>query len=257
MSKASEEGTKDKLLSAAVRVFSEKGYKGATTREICKQAGAANINAIHYHFGSKEKLYRIILEKILSGQLKRQEEQTLEKNENKTPEERLEFFIFNICRILFEGDKFSEITGKIVVKEMMAPSSYFDELIQKYTVPTNKFFTQIVRDLLGEDASNELVRDCLVSIGSQIYYYHFTWPIFKRVYPDHPGMSNYFEQLAKHVTLFSLGGIEAIKKSLPPPKSKRFHKDEEQSWQSMKSCRIYWIIQKQIAVLKILERILF
>lgn len=47
--------TRVALLEAAVRLFSEKGVEGTSVREISKAAGA-NLAAINYHFGSKERL---------------------------------------------------------------------------------------------------------------------------------------------------------------------------------------------------------
>ncbi len=46
-----------RLLAEAERIFAEKGYAKASTREICAAAGL-NTAAIHYHFGDKEGLYR-------------------------------------------------------------------------------------------------------------------------------------------------------------------------------------------------------
>ena len=48
--------TRRQLLEAAGAVFAEAGYRDATVREICRRAHA-NIAAINYHFGDKEKLY--------------------------------------------------------------------------------------------------------------------------------------------------------------------------------------------------------
>ena len=52
--------TRRELLDAAAEVFGEAGYRNATVREICRRAGA-NIAAINYHFGDKEKLYADVL----------------------------------------------------------------------------------------------------------------------------------------------------------------------------------------------------
>jgi TetR/AcrR family transcriptional regulator, regulator of cefoperazone and chloramphenicol sensitivity len=54
------ERARTRLLSEASRIFSEKGYAKASTREICEAAGL-NPAAIHYHFGDKEGLYRAVL----------------------------------------------------------------------------------------------------------------------------------------------------------------------------------------------------
>jgi len=48
--------TKERLLQAANRVFTEQGYEGATVQMIAEAAGA-NIAAVNYHYGSKADLY--------------------------------------------------------------------------------------------------------------------------------------------------------------------------------------------------------
>jgi AcrR family transcriptional regulator len=47
--------TKDKILDAAEGIFADHGYGGASLRAIIT-AAAVNLAAVHYHFGSKEKL---------------------------------------------------------------------------------------------------------------------------------------------------------------------------------------------------------
>src|SRR5215831_1144132 len=54
--------TRERLLEAAGQVFSEKGFRDATVREIVRRAGGANIAAVNYHFRDKEGLYAAVLE---------------------------------------------------------------------------------------------------------------------------------------------------------------------------------------------------
>jgi len=56
--------TRDSLLKAALRVFTEKGYRGASIREIAEEAKTTK-PAIYYYFGSKALLYRLLLEESL------------------------------------------------------------------------------------------------------------------------------------------------------------------------------------------------
>lgn len=55
MTRASDQGTKAKLLRAAVEEIADKGWKGARTRSIAERAGV-NPGVVHYHFGSMEDL---------------------------------------------------------------------------------------------------------------------------------------------------------------------------------------------------------
>lgn len=53
---------RERLLLAGGAVFAEKGFDGASVREICVLAGTTS-NMIHHYFGSKQGLY----DEILSG----------------------------------------------------------------------------------------------------------------------------------------------------------------------------------------------
>src|SRR5437588_7481375 len=50
------DATQQRLLEAAEEVFAAKGFKAASIREISTKAGA-NVAAINYYFGDKERLY--------------------------------------------------------------------------------------------------------------------------------------------------------------------------------------------------------
>jgi AcrR family transcriptional regulator len=56
--------TRERILSAALHVFAERGFDGATIKEITKAADA-NIAAVNYHFRSKDELVRQVLEAFL------------------------------------------------------------------------------------------------------------------------------------------------------------------------------------------------
>ena len=74
-----------------------------------------------------------------------------------------------------------------------------------------KIDAETLRELLGPHVPEDAVRDTCISIGSQILYYSYAWPVFSKVFPDHPGMAQYHRTLAQHIIRFSLGGIAAIK----------------------------------------------
>jgi len=61
---AKGEDTSRRILEAAIEVFAEAGYDGATTRALARRA-KVNLPAIQYYFGSKEGLYRAAIDQIV------------------------------------------------------------------------------------------------------------------------------------------------------------------------------------------------
>ncbi len=62
------EETRREILRAATDAFAASGFAGATTRAIAARAGV-NVATLHYHFGSKEGLYRASLAGASHGPL--------------------------------------------------------------------------------------------------------------------------------------------------------------------------------------------
>ena len=68
MAQSRSETTKETLIKAAFFLFAEKGYEGASTREIAARA-ETNIASINYHFGGKAGL-RLACAQAIVGQFK-------------------------------------------------------------------------------------------------------------------------------------------------------------------------------------------
>lgn len=62
------EETRRGILRAAETSFASSGFVAATTRHVAAAAGV-NVATLHYHFGSKEGLYRAVLEEVVRGSL--------------------------------------------------------------------------------------------------------------------------------------------------------------------------------------------
>jgi AcrR family transcriptional regulator len=58
------EDTRRRILETALEIFAAEGYEGASTRLLAERSGV-NLPAIHYYFGSKEGLYRAVVEHIV------------------------------------------------------------------------------------------------------------------------------------------------------------------------------------------------
>jgi AcrR family transcriptional regulator len=58
--------TRNRLLDEAERLFAERGFEATSVRDITAAAGA-NLAAVNYHFGGKDKLYREVFRRRLTA----------------------------------------------------------------------------------------------------------------------------------------------------------------------------------------------
>lgn len=77
------------IFRAAERLFGRDGFKGASMAAIAAEAGLPKAN-IHYYFGTKEELYRAVLENILTDWLA---DATVWIRPDQTPRAALEGYI--------------------------------------------------------------------------------------------------------------------------------------------------------------------
>lgn len=61
MTDRDDRNARSRLLDAAVELFTERGFAATSVREIVEKAGVTK-PVLYYHFGSKERIYREILE---------------------------------------------------------------------------------------------------------------------------------------------------------------------------------------------------
>ncbi len=212
-----EESTRERLRRAATEIFVEKGYAGATVRDICKRA-KANVAAVNYHFGSKEGLYENVLT-TFKEECERRFPLDLDLPPEPTPEDRLLACIRALLlRMAGDDDPVHAAQGKLMSMEIMNPTSVLDRLMTTYMMPCSAFLTGIVRDLLGPEAEADTVRVCVGGVVSQCVFYVQNRTVITRLYPgvsyDHQGLM----RIAQDILRFSLHGIMGIRlcTDLPP-----------------------------------------
>ncbi|WP_147819425.1 TetR/AcrR family transcriptional regulator [Salidesulfovibrio onnuriiensis] len=205
--------TKDLLFLAAMKVFAAKGYEGATVREICREAGAANVTAVSYYFGGKRKLYESILTMMFAALREHScMRYSSEEFRRMSPEERLRDFVTAYYTLTY----CSELSGEaraIVTREMVRPSEILNRLIETYIIPDTMMIMDTVKELLGGDTPEFVIRDCLASLVGQMSYYMLHWPLFSKVFPEHPGICGYMKEIIDHTMRFSLAGFRAAREA--------------------------------------------
>jgi AcrR family transcriptional regulator len=199
--------TKQKLIEVAGEVFALKGFRDATVRDICEKAGA-NVAAINYHFGDKEKLYAEVFRYVheVDCQLN---EQTYDQVE--CPKESLKLYIEAMLRKMLMPGKFSW-KGTLMAREMVDPSPVLDEVVKTWVKPLADELNRIVSEIINQPQDSMAVRLCASSVFGQIFFHKHGQQINKRLYSDLDYSEEQISQLSKHVYEFSISALEAIRK---------------------------------------------
>ncbi|MDB6056250.1 MAG: transcriptional regulator, TetR family [Verrucomicrobiales bacterium] len=205
-SDTSQTRTRQQLLEAAGQVFAEHGYRAATVREICLRAGA-NVASIHYHFGDKERLYIAVL-RYAHERSNEANPDLSRPNDSNSPEEQLKIFVRSFLTQLLERSPLAW-DGKLIAREMVEPTSAIDIVIDERMKPLSKRVRDIVRSLLGVNATEDSIRESEFSIVSQCVFYHHCREAILRLYPKFKATGPEIDKLADHITAFSLAGLKA------------------------------------------------
>ena len=216
MSTSTLDTTRDRIVEAAGEIFAEKGFDATTVRDIC-QLAEANIAAVNYYFGDKQRLY---VEAVVRAHRWRMERAKLpEWTADTTPQQKLADFVRTFIRRVRTGPDGTWHT-RLVMREMMHPSEACAELVQGSIRPQFEILQGILRELLPSDTSEERLHLTAFSIVGQCLFYHFADPVIRNLVSGEEYASYDVDKLASHIVAFSRAAIERAA-SLPAREVKR------------------------------------
>lgn len=199
--------TRTRLIDAAGQVFADKGFRSANIREIC-QKGGANVAAVNYHFGDKERLY---LEAVRSAY------QTCAAHvplpswpPGVPPAEKLRDFVRTLLsRVLAEREPAWHM--QLWMRELAQPTSACAEWVREYVRPMAELLGDILREILPE-ADPTLITFCAFSVVGQCLHYRLNRPVIALLVGDQEHRRYTVELLTEHITRFTLAAL-----GLAPP----------------------------------------
>lgn len=128
--------TSEQILFAALKLFGERGFKGATIRDIAREANVSP-SVVLYHYESKENLYYSIIKKFASRNLETALSFLGDKKRISNKEEflsKLEQFFLFIYRTITQYPEFNKIIER---EKLMGFSHSLDLLKEVYAKHLN------------------------------------------------------------------------------------------------------------------------
>ena len=141
--------TQEQILNVAEQLFAENGFAGTSLRSVIREANV-NLSAVHYHFGSKEELFRAaiarIAQPVVAGQLKRLAKCEA-KNETPAIEAVLEAFLTPALEVVLNSGDRSINCARFMGRCRVEPDSIREIAEQKFEGSQKAFLDAFGRSL--------------------------------------------------------------------------------------------------------------
>jgi AcrR family transcriptional regulator len=198
------EYTRNSIIKAAVHLFAEKGFQGASVRDIVVKA-RVNQAAINYHFKGKDGLYLEVL-KTAFERLTEQAGSDPEKLKSFSREEALRSFVCQQLRPLLFRDEMSRYI-RLFAWESAHPSKIFLKFMATNTGSYLTTAVDIVLRFLPPGTQKRvavcvaiwLMGQCSVFVRNRDLFAHEPFGIT----PDEP----FTDELTELVTRLAIGGL--------------------------------------------------
>jgi AcrR family transcriptional regulator len=173
------EETRARIIAAAMRLFGDKGYESASTRDIAAAAGV-NAPALQYYFDNKEGVLRACIEFIAGRAWESLSESVIEAErliaEGADDEKLIEAY----CDIQTRGSEFKfkaadQDDWRLFMARQQAgldPDIGFEAVFQRISVRIFAVLNAIIGRLTGRPAEDQEVRVRAVALSGQFQVFH-------------------------------------------------------------------------------------
>lgn len=151
--------TEEKIIRAADKIFTQKGYAATRTREIAEEAGT-NLALLNYYFGSKEKLFRNVVREKLKMLLSAMG--PIASDENIPIDQKIKMISENYTQLLLEN----EDLPLFILNEWSVNKKLFADLIRE----TRQHAEPVIEKQLRESGVAISVEDLIVNTLGMIMF---------------------------------------------------------------------------------------
>lgn len=171
--------TREALVSAALHLFGQKGYAGASTRAIAAQAGA-NVAAIAYHFGGKAGLRLACVEAIAHHfDAVLQTQGLIPPADPAAARQMLEGIVRSAVRFMTSGEPAQDVVT-FLLREVTEGGPFVDTLFARILEPRHRMLCALWGAATGTEAESEATRLAVFAMMGQVIYFRIGRPMILR-----------------------------------------------------------------------------
>lgn len=212
---AAAQDTKRRLIEAAGAVFAEVGFERATIKDITDRADAS-VAAVNYHFDDKRALYAQAVRLAFEPCAAMRDALDDPAIVNLPPEGRLGRTVHLMLQSMLadEGTCGEKWRCELMAREMQQPSDASDEVIRTTIRAVGQRVEAALAALFPPDAQPAHRQLVLLSnsVMAQCVFYAENESLLLRLHPDMPPPGDCVDELADHITRFTLAAVECTRK---------------------------------------------
>jgi len=210
--KGKDQGTEQKILEAARKVFVRKGFDGARMQEIADEAGI-NKALLHYYFRSKERLFQMIFEQAFAqfvpalGRI---------LSRDVSLEEKVSAFIDQYIDLLMENP----YLPSFILAEISRDPERLSELFLSTGLNPMERLATMEGQLKGTLSERADIRHFIINILAMCIFPIAARPLLQRMLfeNDHQAFNLFLSERKEAVKTFTLAGMRAL--TIPAPEDK-------------------------------------
>ncbi|MCU4138998.1 MAG: DNA-binding protein [Thermodesulfobacteria bacterium] len=158
--------TKEKILESALKLFSRKGYLGATTKEIAKEAGIAEVTLFRY-FHSKEVLFEEVINNYsFLPKLK----EILKKVETQSYKEVLKIIAFEFLKLLESKKDLIRIMHSEMQRYPEKIKKIYENVIENTFKLLSNYFQKLQKEEILKEFNSELAARAFLGMFFSYFY---------------------------------------------------------------------------------------
>lgn len=164
---------KQRIMDAAIKLMSEKGYHGATTAAIAKEAGVSQGIIFHY-FKSKEELFFSLL-KEESRKFREKIKKSIGEEEN--PLKKIEIVVQTYCHLVKKEEKSFEF----LTKQVRGSGLNFEKIKEFGLTGSVKLIRQILKEGIDQGVIKEIDLDTATAcLFGMMDHNALRWMIYRK-----------------------------------------------------------------------------
>ncbi len=153
------EATRRHILETALQLFAEHGYADTTSKVICRKAGV-NSAAINYYFGSRDDLYRLVLNEVHEHIVNEKQMEEI-CSSGITAEEKLGRILDAYIKAAYEGQS---LYARIWTHEMVAPSPLGGMDFLAGTLVKERAIGRVLSEITGIAEDDPALQCCVLAV---------------------------------------------------------------------------------------------